>query len=172
MTTSPAPATERFTSDFGDWWTCPCGNHPGEIGHGLARADGTPDDDDPDWMVHQTLTCLGCGRFGRATERNAETGEIPVRGRVSRALLARCNLDTEPVPGALREVETAVAGGRSALVAESQRVTVELPTLKTVARADARSRKALADENLAYACKRLIAELTSAGDLLRVLRRM
>lgn len=169
MTAAIEPVTEHFTSDSDDWWTCPCGNDPGGSGHHLARIDGIPDDDDTDWHAHQTLTCGDCGRFGRATERDPTTGQVPVRGRVSVELLARCVLADDPIDSVVVNVINAVAEALRALHIERDRLQGRLftPDLR-----DMRSRQALAHEVLSYRRRELISALRATGKLLKQLRRI
>lgn len=169
MTVAIEPEIEYFTSKSEDFWVCVCDNHPGELGHALARADGTPDDDDPDYLTHQTYTCLGCGRFGRATERDPVTGQIPVRGRVTEELLVRCDLGDDPISAVVKNVINAVAEAHRALRMERERLQGRLFTPEV---SDMRSKQALAYEVLTHRRHALITELKATGELLKQLRRI
>ena len=160
---------ECFNAKADDWWVCPCGNDPGGSGHHLARVDGTPDDDDTAWMSHQTLTCGDCGRFGRYVERDPQTGQVPVRGLIDRALLARCQLEDDPVQEAIKAVDRAAKAVGVALETEGTRIARLSPTVATL---NVRGKRAVACESLNHRRRELIEQLAESGQLLKALRRM
>ncbi|MBW0102945.1 hypothetical protein [Pseudonocardia sp. KRD291] len=76
------PARVEFQTSREGWgiYRCPCTSGTGkQVVLHQADRDGRICEA-PDWEEHQTVTCRGCGRFGRLLHAHPGTGEFPVIG--------------------------------------------------------------------------------------------